>query len=210
MSTSFFDCLDHETAKDVEMLSRAIYELRESRKRVLAETGHDDETALLDAIRDGAVAEHPGYELYLAARVMDQAREDARMALRPEPDERPAHCLHAALCDTLEQKFVGQLAGPVELLQDALRFALDGGLEVTARFAADDAWSIEWREGDALARIDTAPHTAPNTANEARGTPHYHDADGGLHLHTPFDSSGLAEDVIVSVVTYLLETRRER
>lgn len=206
MSTSFFDCLDHETAKNVEMLSRAIYELRESRKRVLAEAGHEDEAALLDAIREGGVAEHPGYELYLAARVMDQAREDARVALRPEPDERPAHCLHAALCDTLDQKFAEQLAGPVELLQDALRFTLEGGLEVTARFAADDAWSIEWRDGDALARIDTAP----NTANEGRGTPHYHDAEGGLHLHTPCDTAGLAEDVIVSVVTYLRETRGER
>ncbi len=206
MSTSFFDCLDYETAKDVEMLSRAIYELRESRKRVLAETGHEDEAALLDAIREGVVAEHPGYELYLAARVMDQAREDARMALRPEPDERPAHCLHAALCDALEQKFAGRLGGPIELLQDALRFVLESGLEVTARFAADDAWSIEWRNGDALARIDTAP----TNANEGHGTPHYHDAQGGLHLETPCDACGLAEDVIVSVVTYLLETRGGR
>lgn len=204
MSTSFFDCLDYDTAKDVELLSRAIYELRESRKRVLAETGYEDETSLFNAIREGAIAEHPAYELLLAARVMDQAREDARMALRPEPGERPAHCLHAALCATLEEKFAERITAPVELLQDALRFMLDSGHEVTARFAADDAFSIEWREGDAISRIDSAP----NTTNGGQGAPHYHDATGGLHRETPCDTSGVAEDVIVSVVAYLLEASR--
>lgn len=202
MSNAFFKNLDPDTAQDVEQLSSAIYTLRESRKRVLAETGCEDESALLAAIRSGAIAEHPGYELYLAVRVMDQAREDARLALRPQTGARPANCLHAALCESVQEAFSSRLATPVQLMQDALRFGLDNGLEVTARFASDDAWSVEWRDGDTTARIDTAP----DAAKQGQATAHAHDA-----AHTrgepPCDTRGPAEEVLCAIVAHLLETR---
>lgn len=202
MSNAFFKILDPDTAQDVEQLSRAIYGLRESRKQVLAEAGCEDEAALLDGIRNGSIAEHPGYELYLAARVMDQAREDARMALRPQPDDRPAHCLHAALRESVQETFATRLAAPIQLMQDALRLGLDNGLELTARFAADDEWSVEWCRDDATARIDTAP----DAANQGRVVAHLHDAAGNPRAQPPCDTTGAAEQVLCNIVGYLLET----
>lgn len=201
MSNAFFKNLDPDTAQDVEQLSRAIYELRESRKQVLAEAGCEDEAAVLNAIRNGSIAEHPGYELYLAARVMDQAREDVRLALRPQPGERPANCLHAALCASVQETFASRLVGPVQLMQDALRFRLDTGVEVTARFAGDDEWSVEWCREDTTARIDTAP----DAGTQGKAVAHLHDAAGVSRSEPPCDTTGPAEQVLGNIVGYLLE-----
>jgi hypothetical protein len=77
----FFEGLDYEVAEEIQGLSRLTYELRENRKAILDGYGVADETALLDQIRAGSVAEHPGYEHYLAARALDATREAVRSAL---------------------------------------------------------------------------------------------------------------------------------
>ncbi len=196
MSSSFFDCLDHDTAMDVENLSRAIYELRESRKRVLAEAGCEDTAQMLSHIQAGKLANHPGYEWYLAARVMEQAREDVRMALRPQPGERPAHCLHPALAEHVRQTLGPALATTPEIMQDALRLTLRNGMVVTARFASDSEWSVEWQQGEKLAGISTAP-----VANAL--TSHHGDETLSATVSAP-RTSAPAENVLTHILNALL------
>ena len=78
---SFFENLDPDTAEEIEQLSRLVYELRENRNTVLKTHGAEDEVALLQQIQSGAVAEHPAYEHYLAARILADTRETVRAVL---------------------------------------------------------------------------------------------------------------------------------
>mgnify|MGYP000568954540 CR=1 FL=1 len=81
---NFFENLDPETADELEQLSRLNYELRENRRALLGAHGADGDAALLRLIKDGAVAEHPAYEHFLAARILAETRETVRALL----DER--------------------------------------------------------------------------------------------------------------------------
>lgn len=76
--TSFFEDLDYDTATEIELLSKLIYELRNSYNAVLGFHGAQDETELLLKIEEGTLAEHPAYEHYLAARILDDTRETVR------------------------------------------------------------------------------------------------------------------------------------
>lgn len=79
---SFFETVDPEIAAELEQLSRLMYELRENHNAVLASYRADDATALLARIEAGEVDEHPGYEHYLSARILDTTRETVRAMLR--------------------------------------------------------------------------------------------------------------------------------
>ena len=81
---NFFENLDPETADELEQLSRLNYELRENRRALLGAYDADGDAALLRLIEDGAVAEHPAYEHFLAARILAETRETVRALL----DER--------------------------------------------------------------------------------------------------------------------------
>jgi hypothetical protein len=78
---NFFQDIEYERALDIERLSKLAYELRENRSSVLATYGASDEAALLEQICNGALAEHPAYEHYLAACILDETRESARQVL---------------------------------------------------------------------------------------------------------------------------------
>lgn len=80
--TSFFQNLPLEAAQQIEQLSRASFELRESRSRLLRQYGAADEAALLEEIRAGRLPEHPAYEHYLGVRILAQTREAVRGELR--------------------------------------------------------------------------------------------------------------------------------
>ncbi|MBC2732318.1 hypothetical protein [Thiobacillus sp.] len=77
----FFESVAFETATEIEQLARLAYELRENRQAVLQFHEVADEAALLQKIQSGEVAEHPAYEHYLAARILEDTRETARAAL---------------------------------------------------------------------------------------------------------------------------------
>ncbi len=75
---SFFENLDYDTATELERLSQLIYELRQNHNAILQTYDAADAAALLQQIQDGVVAEHPAYEHYLAARILDDTRDMAR------------------------------------------------------------------------------------------------------------------------------------
>ncbi len=77
----FFESVAFETATEIEQLARLAYELRENRQAVLQFHEVADEAALLQKIQSGEVDEHPAYEHYLAARILEDTRETARAAL---------------------------------------------------------------------------------------------------------------------------------
>lgn len=76
--SNFFENIDPDEAAEIDSLSKLAYELRENKQAVLKAYAAEDEAALLQQIRDGAVAEHPAYEQYLAARILDDTREMVR------------------------------------------------------------------------------------------------------------------------------------
>lgn len=80
--SSFFENLPLDAAEQLEQLSRLVFELREDRKRLLQRHGVNGEDTLLELVRSGAVAEHPGYDLYLGARVLAATREAIRSQLQ--------------------------------------------------------------------------------------------------------------------------------
>jgi hypothetical protein len=75
---NFFANIESERAAELEQLSQLIYELQDNRNALLRFHGAADEAALLRQIESGTVDEHPGYEHYLAARILDDTREAAR------------------------------------------------------------------------------------------------------------------------------------
>lgn len=79
---NFFQDLPLQAAQQLEQLSRLAFELREDGKRILRQHGADSAQALLELIRAGAVAEHPGYDHYLAARVLETTREAVRSQMQ--------------------------------------------------------------------------------------------------------------------------------
>lgn len=82
---------------------------------------------------------------------------------------------HLILRERIDADYAHRLANPLELRQDALIAALDNGVTLEVRYAAPDAYSIHWRQGDAALRIDTAPThrglaTFPNHLHDANGS----------------------------------------
>lgn len=78
----FYENLSPEDVARLDGLARLLLELRESRATLLARHGVDDEAALIERIRAGAIAEHPAYEDYLGARAIAGTREAIRAELK--------------------------------------------------------------------------------------------------------------------------------
>lgn len=80
--SNFFEKLPFEAAQELEQLSRIAFELREGRKRLLQQHDADSEEALLALVSRGAVAEHPGYDHYLGARILSRTQQAVRKQLQ--------------------------------------------------------------------------------------------------------------------------------
>jgi ABC-type Na+ transport system ATPase subunit NatA len=79
---AFYDKLSGGDVETLDRLARLLLELRDSRARLLASHGVEDEQQLLDRIASGALAEHPAYEDYLGARSIGVLREAIRTDLK--------------------------------------------------------------------------------------------------------------------------------
>ena len=78
----FFENLSSEDAEQAQRLSRLTYDLRVSRGTLLKQYDVADAAALLDKIRSSVVPEHPAYEHYLSAKILDEMRETIRAELK--------------------------------------------------------------------------------------------------------------------------------
>lgn len=73
-----YEALPPDVAAEVQQLSRLVYESREHRRAVLDATGAGSADELLERVARAEVAEHPGYEHYLAARILGDTHDIAR------------------------------------------------------------------------------------------------------------------------------------
>lgn len=74
----FFENIPPAAALELEKLTRLAYELREHHAAVLSEYDAGAAEGLLTRIVNGRIGEHPAYEHYLAARILDDTRQTAR------------------------------------------------------------------------------------------------------------------------------------
>ncbi|WP_420474988.1 hypothetical protein [Noviherbaspirillum sp. ST9] len=195
------------------LYAKALYRLRESRKALLNRYGVSDEAQLLDRIRAGEVSEHPAYEHYLSALIMEQGRQQLReeMLVRfgsKAAEEVPAISVHMMLQERLEEAYANRLTEPVALAQDALLLSFDTGLMMEARYFSKEEFSLQWSWGEAELRLDTAP-----VHGECKGFPrHLHRDDGtvvedpvGVAAEDPWE--GISRLLDVLLVDPLLDNR---
>lgn len=144
------------------LYAKTLYRLREGRKALLNQYGVEDELQLLAKIREGAVGEHPAYEHYLGALIMEQGRTQLREELLVRfggkaADAMPAISLHLMLQERLEEVYGNRMTEPVRVAQDALLLSFDTGLMMEVRYFSGDEFSIHWSWGEAELRLDAAP-----------------------------------------------------
>jgi hypothetical protein len=78
----FFARVAPQTAPQIERLARLQYELREHRRALLQRHGAADEDDLMRLMREGRLPEHPGYDDWLAACVLQDTRDAVAAELR--------------------------------------------------------------------------------------------------------------------------------
>lgn len=165
------------------LYARTSYLLRESRKEILRRYKVESEIALLERIKEGTVAEHPGYEHYLSALILDQMRDQIRAELllleNGQAESLPTICIHLMLKEKLEQRYADRMTEAPRLAQDALILSFNTGLLMEVRYYSRDEYSIEWFWNDTQLRIDTAPVHL----NQVNSQDHLHDVNGALRTY---------------------------
>ena len=79
---AFYDNLTHAEIKTLDGLSRLMMELRDSRRQLLERYGTESESALLERIHAGELAEHPAYDDYLGAHIIAATHDQIRAELK--------------------------------------------------------------------------------------------------------------------------------
>jgi hypothetical protein len=171
------------------LYAKTLYALRETRKTLLKQYGVEDEKSLLEKIRSGELGEHPAYDHYLSALIVEQTRMQLRADIaahlgNPLKDDFSEPSVHLLLKDQLETLYAERLSEPVRMAQDALLLSFDSGLMMEVRYAGPAEYALRWSWGDAEFCIDTAP-----VHNECGTVPnHLHRDDGTVaadHLSSP-------------------------
>lgn len=172
-----------ESENTQKLYARTNYVLRESRKAMLKLYDAEDETALLAKIRSGQVDEHPAYDHYLGALILEQTRLFVRadmlmqLGVSGSSDAVAQPIIHMVLKERLETHYAARLTEPIRMAQDALILSFDTGLLMEMRYFSADEYMLSWSWGDAELRIDTAPvHPACPTFPL-----HLHRDDGTVH-----------------------------
>lgn len=109
--------------------------------------------------------------------------------------------LHLELGSMIEAAFGHDLDAPPEQKQDALIVRLKNGVTLYVRYAAPDAYSLRWVDGDTESGIDTAPlhprlATFPN---------HFHDANGHIVADPVTRPDALPQDNLHKLIRALLD-----
>lgn len=153
--------IDPMNAEALQTLyAKTAYMLRESRKEVLRRYVVDSEAALLEKIKNGDVSEHPAYDHYLSALILDQTRMQLRSEMMEQFSDAPAVpdvCMHLIFKEKLEDHYAERMAEAVRLAQDAMTLSFDTGLMMELRYFSSEEYSINWSWGEAALRLDTAP-----------------------------------------------------
>jgi hypothetical protein len=139
-----------------------------------------DEQQLLERIRSGEIAEHPAYEHYLSALILEQGRQQLREELLvrfggKSDDAVAAISVHLMLQERIEEAYASRLSEPVRLAQDALLVSFDTGLMMELRYFSGEEFSLHWSWGEAELRIDTAP-----VHRDLQSFPRHVHTDGGI------------------------------
>jgi hypothetical protein len=77
----FYANLATDDAERLDRLAKLNAHLRDNRAALLAQYLVADEAVLLEKVRAGEVPEHPAYDHYLAARLVQQMRQSVRAEL---------------------------------------------------------------------------------------------------------------------------------
>jgi hypothetical protein len=192
---SFFDRVEPQLAVEIAEVSRRMYDVREARKRLLADASCADVNELIAGLREGQLPEHPSYEAWLAAQLMRQHEDALQKALHwhcciangesglPSPPRTGLAALAEALkvADALPAAFEGSM----QLHADGLAFHSADGIDALVRILSPDAWSFEWRWMGELWRLDTSPVEHPGILSPA-------------HLHRP-DGTVVADPIPLSI-----------
>ncbi|WP_201313558.1 hypothetical protein [Dyella sp. EPa41] len=180
---AFFENVDPRAATAISDVSRRMFDLRERCKRLLGETGCGEADEILAAVREGSLPEHPGYDAWLAARLLGD-RERALQAtlqwrcLIANGGKRlpPPRSGLAALAYAMRPMLPPVFAGGMRLHPDAISFSGESGIQVLVRALTPQAWSFEWHWAGEAWRLDTAPVTHPGVDSVA----HVHRPDGSV------------------------------
>lgn len=163
------------------LYAKTLYTLREARKALLRLNGVEEEAALLEKIRSGETPEHPGYDQYLGAAIMEQTRkrlrEDLTLQLGGHADpEESVSCAHLEFQARLEEAYGPRFSEPVRMAQDALLLSFETGLMMEVRYVDTAQYAIRWSWGEAEFCLDTAP-----VHGDLPGAPaHLHRDDGSV------------------------------
>lgn len=187
------------------LYARTAYLLRESRKEILRRYAVESEAALLDKIRHGMVAEHPGYEHYLSALILEQMRVQVQAEMialeKDDLGTLPAISQHVILKQKLERHYAKRMTEAPRLAQDALILAFDTGMLMELRYYSDDEYSVNWSWGERDLRLDTAP-----VHMDQAGFPrHVHGAGGGLRPDTVTQAGAGCWENFSRLLTLLLK-----
>lgn len=78
---NFYSNIPADQAQEIEQCARLMYELRGARDTLLAQLGAADAPQALACIVRGEMPEHPSYEQYLSARILDTLHAEVRADL---------------------------------------------------------------------------------------------------------------------------------
>lgn len=180
---AFFENVDPRAASAISDVSRRMYDLRERRKRLLEDMGCNDADGILAAVREGSLPEHPGYDAWLAVRLLGDRERALHETLQwrcliANGSKRlpPPRSGLAALAYTIRPRLPPEFAGGMRLHPDAISFGGESGIQALVRVLTPQAWSFEWHWAGEPWRLDTAPVAHPGVD----GVAHAHRPDGSV------------------------------
>jgi len=182
MNQNMIDAADEyeDPESQQKLYAQTNFVLREVRKKLLKQYGVEDEAALLEKIKSRDLDEHPAYDHYLGALIVEQTRQHVRadMMARMGGSAGSADTtisVHLMLKERIEDRYAQRLSEPVRMAQDALILVFDTGLLMEVRYYSAEEYMISWSWGEAEFRIDTAP-----THPECPTFPHHLHGDEGI------------------------------